>query len=196
MINRIRPLCHGEPMPINVASYAATSATAPLAPLSIHRREVGAKDVQVDILYCGVCHSDLHQARGQWAGTVYPCVPGHEIVGRVSKVGASVKQHKVGDVVGVGTMVDSCRTCPDCREGLEQYCFNFPTFTYNGVDKHLGGVTLGGYSRQIVVEEHFVLRMPANLALAAAAPLLCAGITTYSPLKHWASSGTLSQSTC
>jgi uncharacterized zinc-type alcohol dehydrogenase-like protein len=166
-------------------SYAAPSATAALAPLTIDRREPTPTDVAMDILYCGVCHSDLHQARNEWHNTVYPCVPGHEIVGRVTRVGSQVTKFKPGDLSAVGCMVDSCRTCAHCRAGLEQYCLSFPVFTYNGNDKHLGGPTFGGYSTSIVVDEAFGLRVPAGLDLAATAPLLCAGITTYSPLRHW-----------
>jgi uncharacterized zinc-type alcohol dehydrogenase-like protein len=139
----------------------------------------------MEILYCGVCHSDIHQARSEWPGTVYPCVPGHEIVGRVTRIGSQVKKFKVGDTSAVGCMVDSCRTCSHCQSGLEQYCLNFATFTYNSPDKHLRGHTFGGYSSHIVVDESFVLKVPAGLDLAATAPLLCAGITTYSPLKNW-----------
>lgn len=168
-----------------VRAFGATSATNPLEPLTIQRRETTPNDVAIDILFCGICHSDLHQVRSEWAGTMYPCVPGHEIVGRVAKVGSAVTTLKVGDLVGVGCMVDSCRTCKECNIGLEQYCDAFPVFTYNGADRHLGGHTLGGYSRHIVVDQHFVLRIPTNLDPAAAAPLLCAGITTYSPMKHW-----------
>jgi uncharacterized zinc-type alcohol dehydrogenase-like protein len=169
-------------------AYAAASASSGLAPASIQRREPGKQDVQIQILFCGVCHSDLHQVRNEWQSvmpTVYPCVPGHEIVGRVTKVGSAVKGFREGDIAAVGCMVDSCRTCPSCREGLEQYCENSPTFTYNFPDKHLGGVTYGGYAESIVVDEAFVLRVPAGLDPAGAAPLLCAGITTYSPLRHW-----------
>jgi alcohol dehydrogenase (NADP+) len=169
-------------------AYAAQSATTPLGPHAINRRAPLATDVQIDILYCGVCHSDLHQVRNEWSDavpTVYPCVPGHEIVGRVSKVGADVKKFKAGDLAAVGCMVDSCRTCPNCTRGLEQYCQTFPTFTYNGRDKHSGGVTYGGYSEAIVVDEAFTLKVSDKLNLAATAPLLCAGITTYSPLRHW-----------
>jgi len=166
-------------------SYGARSATASIEPLTINRRPPGATDVEMEILYCGVCHSDLHQARDEWHNTVYPCVPGHEIVGRVTRVGEQVTKFKVGDLTAVGCMVDSCRTCPNCQSGNEQYCLNFPTFTYNGVDKVLGGQTFGGYSTSIVVEEAFVLRVPEGLDPAATAPLLCAGITTYSPLRHW-----------
>jgi uncharacterized zinc-type alcohol dehydrogenase-like protein len=166
-------------------AYAANSAESPLAPFALARREPLAGDVEIDILYCGVCHSDLHQARNEWHNTIYPCVPGHEIVGRVRRVGSSVKKFREGDLAAVGCMVDSCRTCASCRRGLEQYCEKFPTFTYNGTDKHLGGVTYGGYSDRIVVDEAFVLRVSDKLDLAATAPLLCAGITTYSPLRHW-----------
>lgn len=170
-----------------VISYAAVSAKEKLAPLHIERREVGAKDVQIEILFCGVCHSDLHTARNEWQNAVYPVVPGHEIVGRVTKVGADVKAFKVGDLAGVGCLVDSCRVCPDCLDGLEQYC-DGEVFTYNSEDKNFkdaGKMTYGGYSSQIVVDEHYVLRISDKLNLAAVAPLLCAGITTYSPLKHW-----------
>lgn len=143
------------------------------------------KDVQIEILFCGICHSDLHTVRDEWGGTVYPCVPGHEIVGRVTKVGSEVKRFKEGDVAAVGCMVDSCRTCQNCRDGLEQYCDNGMIFTYNGEDKHSGGVTYGGYSESIVVTEDFVLNVTPGMDLAATAPLLCAGITTYSPMRHW-----------
>ena len=171
-----------------IRSYAAQNQNSPLAPFSIPRRDPGARDVQIEILYCGVCHSDLHQVRNEWQSvmnTTYPCVVGHEIVGRVSKVGANVRKFKPGDLAAVGCMVDSCRVCVNCREGLEQYCDNGPIFTYNGEDKHLGGPTYGGYSESIVVDESFVLRVPDKLDLAAAAPLLCAGITTYSPMRYW-----------
>jgi uncharacterized zinc-type alcohol dehydrogenase-like protein len=165
--------------------YAAQSPTTPLGPFEFERREPGPRDVQLEILYCGVCHSDLHQVRDEWAGTIYPIVPGHEIVGRVTRVGAQVKGFKEGQLAAVGCMVDSCGTCPDCREGLEQFCQNELTLTYNSPDKHTGGITYGGYSTRIVVDEHFVLRVSDKLDPAAAAPLLCAGITTYSPLRHW-----------
>jgi len=170
-----------------VASYAAQSAKSPLAPHPINRRTPGANDVQIEILYCGVCHSDLHTARNEWGGSVYPVVPGHEIVGRVTAVGDAVKNFKVGDLAGVGCLVDSCRTCASCKSGLEQYCDTFGmVFTYNSPDKHLPGrQTYGGYSKGIVVDEAYVLRVPTNLDLAAVAPLLCAGITMYSPLRHW-----------
>ncbi len=169
-------------------AFAARSASSPLGPASIPRRQPGPKDVQIEILYCGVCHSDLHTVRDEWKAfmpTVYPCTPGHEIVGRVTGVGSAVKKFKDGDTVAVGCMVDSCRTCPNCRAGLEQYCDVGATFTYNSEDKRLGGVNYGGYSDSIVVDQDFVLRVPNGLDLAAAAPLLCAGITTYSPLRHW-----------
>jgi uncharacterized zinc-type alcohol dehydrogenase-like protein len=170
---------------INTVGYAATSPTAPLAPFSFARREPTDRDVQIDILFCGVCHSDVHTARSEWGGTVYPVVPGHEIVGRVVKAGKGAKKHRVGDLVGVGCMVDSCRHCASCREGLEQYCEVGMIGTYNAPDKHTGGVTYGGYSKTIVVDEDFVLRISDKLDPAAAAPLLCAGITTWSPLRHW-----------
>jgi len=169
-------------------AYAAQSAASGLAPASIKRREPGPHDVQIQILYCGVCHSDLHQVRNEWENmmpTVYPCVPGHEIVGRVVDVGSAAKKFKAGDLAAVGCLVDSDRTCPNCRAGDEQFCDSMPTFTYNAEDKHLGGVTYGGYSDSIVVDEAFVLRVPKQLDPAATAPLLCAGITTYSPLRHW-----------
>ena len=165
--------------------YAAPDAKSPLAPLAFQRREPGDDDVQIDILYCGVCHSDLHTARGEWGGTLYPCLPGHEIVGSVVRTGKHAKRFKPGDLVGVGCMVDSCQHCASCAEGLEQYCENGFTGTYNGEDKHLGGHTLGGYSSSIVVKEKFVLKISPKLDPAAAAPLLCAGITTFSPLRHW-----------
>jgi alcohol dehydrogenase (NADP+) len=175
-------------MSSSARSYAAQSATSPLAPHTISRRAPTPSDVAIEILYCGVCHSDLHQARDEWhefMPTVYPVVPGHEILGRVTSIGASVKKYKVGDLVAVGCMVDSCRTCTQCKRGLEQFCEKMATFTYNGHDNHTGGVTYGGYSESIVVDEAFVLKVPGNLDPAAAAPLLCAGITTYSPLRHW-----------
>jgi uncharacterized zinc-type alcohol dehydrogenase-like protein len=165
-------------------SYAAAAATAPLAPFSLERREPGENDVQIQILFCGVCHSDVHTVRNEWLGTTYPCVPGHEIVGRVVAVGAHVKKFKEGDIAGVGCLVDSCRVCGSCVENLEQFCEKEAIFTYNSPDKHSGGMTLGGYSDNIVVDESFVLRIPENLDLAGTAPLLCAGITTYSPLRH------------
>jgi uncharacterized zinc-type alcohol dehydrogenase-like protein len=169
-------------------ALAAPSATAPLAPTTIRRRTPGPSDVKIEILFCGVCHSDLHQARDEWhqtMPTVYPCVPGHEVVGRVVEVGRDVRKLKEGDLAAVGCLVDSCRTCPACLDGQEQFCQGPATFTYNGADKHLGGVTFGGYSDSIVVDEAFVLRIANGLDPAGAAPLLCAGITTYSPLRHW-----------
>jgi uncharacterized zinc-type alcohol dehydrogenase-like protein len=172
-------------MTSKVQAYAAQSASSALAPFGIARREAGPLDVEIEILYCGVCHSDLHTVRDEWHNTIYPCVPGHEIVGRVKRVGNRVTKFKPGDLSAVGCMVDSCRTCPSCQAGLEQYCSPSPTLTFNSEDKHLGGHTFGGYSTHIVVDEAFVLRVPAGLDLAAAAPLLCAGITTYSPLRHW-----------
>ncbi len=172
---------------LNAKAYSAASATSPLASTVIARRDPTEHDVQIEILYCGICHSDLHQVRNEWSGvlpTVYPCVPGHEIVGRVTKVGSAVSKFKPGDLASVGCLVDSDRTCPECQAGLEQFCKS-PIFTYNFPDRHLGGVTYGGYSDSIVVDENFVLRVPSNLNLAGAAPLLCAGITTYSPMRHW-----------
>jgi uncharacterized zinc-type alcohol dehydrogenase-like protein len=166
-------------------SYAAQTASSPLAPFEIERRPPGPTDVEIDILFCGVCHSDLHQARDEWHNTVYPCVPGHEIVGRVTRVGDRVKGFASGDLAGVGCMVGSCGECANCRAGNEQYCVKFPILTYNSDDAVLGGKTFGGYSTSIVVDQSFVLRIPAGLDPAAAAPLLCAGITTYSPLHHW-----------
>lgn len=172
-------------MSTKVQAYGSQDAKSSLAPMGINRREPGPTDVEIDILFCGVCHSDIHQARDEWHNTMYPCVPGHEIVGKVKRVGANVKKFKVGDLSAVGCMVDSCRTCENCKAGFEQYCLKFPTFTYNGQDKHLGGQTFGGYSTNVVVDEAFVLKVPAGMDLAATAPLLCAGITTYSPLRHW-----------
>jgi uncharacterized zinc-type alcohol dehydrogenase-like protein len=166
-------------------AYAAFDTKSPLAPHTIERREVGPNDVHIDIAYCGVCHSDLHQARNEWSSTVYPCVPGHEIVGRVAKVGSAVTKLAVGDLAGVGCLVDSCRKCSSCLAGLEQYCLGRPTYTYNSDDQRSGGRTYGGYSSAVVVDEAYVLRIPKHLDLAATAPLLCAGITTYSPLRHW-----------
>src|SRR6202046_177416 len=171
----------------NAKAFSASSATSPLSSSTLVRRDPTEHDVQIEILFCGICHSDLHQVRNEWSGvmpTVYPCVPGHEIVGRVTKVGSAVKGFKPGDLAAVGCLVDSDRTCPECQAGLEQFCQNF-TLTYNFPDKHTGGVTYGGYSDSVVVDEPFVLRVPSNLDLAAAAPLLCAGITTYSPMRHW-----------
>ncbi|HEX6643735.1 MAG TPA: NAD(P)-dependent alcohol dehydrogenase [Gemmatimonadales bacterium] len=165
--------------------YAAFRGDAPLGPFAFERREPGPLDVEIEILFCGVCHSDLHTARGEWSGTTYPVVPGHEIVGRVVRTGPGVTRFAAGDLAAVGCMVDSCRTCGSCREGLEQYCEHGGTYTYNSRDPHLGGMTYGGYSDRIVVTEDFVLRVPSTLDPAAAAPLLCAGITTYSPLRTW-----------
>ena len=172
---------------MKILSASAAAADQPLVPSWIQRRNLGAHDVgiQIEILYCGICHSDLHQARGEWHNTEYPCVPGHEIIGRVVKAGRAVQNFKEGDIAGVGCMVDSCRECPSCREGFEQFCDNTATFTYNGADAVSGGITYGGYSERIVVDETFALRIPGQLNLAATAPLLCAGITTYSPLRRW-----------
>ena len=175
-------------MTIQAKGYAAQSATSLLDIFTFERRDPRPNDVLIDVLFSGICHSDIHSARNEWGGTQYPIVPGHEIVGRVKSVGGKVTKFKAGDLVGVGCLVDSCRTCPSCNDGLEQYCDNGWTGTYNSQDK-IGGtphkVTLGGYSDKITVDERFVLRIPENLDPAAAAPLLCAGITTYSPLKHW-----------
>src|SRR5579859_6432273 len=168
-----------------IKAYGVDNATAPLDLRKIDRRSPLPDDIVIDILFCGVCHSDLHQIRNEWKNTVYPCVPGHEIVGRVTHAGSSVGKFKVGDLAAVGCMVDSCGHCPECHDGLEQYCEHFPTFTYNGEDKISGGVTYGGYSESIVVKESFALKISEKLDLAAVAPLLCAGITTYSPLHHW-----------
>jgi alcohol dehydrogenase (NADP+) len=167
-------------------AYCAASASSPLAPTTIPRRDPGEHDVQIKILFCGICHSDLHTVRNEWSAlpTVYPCVPGHEIVGRVTKVGSAVSKFKTGDLAAVGCLVDSDGDCHECLVGLEQFCPN-QTLTYNSPDVHLGGITYGGYSDSIVVKEHFVLHVPSNLDLAGAAPLLCAGITTYSPMRHW-----------
>jgi alcohol dehydrogenase (NADP+) len=166
-------------------AYAAISSTSPLAPFSLDRREPGPRDVLIEILYCGICHSDIHQVRNEWKSSSYPMVPGHEIAGRVTRTGAQVKKFKTGDAVGVGCFVDSCRECRDCREGEEQYCGGGIAFTYNGMERDGKTPTYGGYSSQIVVNEDYVLRIPANLPLEKAAPLLCAGITTYSPLRHF-----------
>jgi alcohol dehydrogenase (NADP+) len=169
-------------------AFAAQSATTPLAPFTIPRRDPRPQDIQIQILFCGVCHSDLHQVRNEWESlmpTVYPVVPGHEIVGRVTKVGSSVKKFKEGDIAAVGCLVDSCRACANCLDGDEVFCENGMTLTYNSEDKVLGGVTYGGYSESIVVDEYFALQVSPKLDLAATAPLLCAGITTYSPLRHW-----------
>ena len=172
-------------MTTSCGCYGTPAPTAALGPMKIERRAPGPTDVAIEILYCGVCHSDLHTARDEWGGTLYPCVPGHEIVGRVTAVGAEVTRHATGDIVGVGCLVDSCGECAACAEGLEQYCEKGMVGTYNGPDTHLGGHTFGGYSAAIVVDQAFVLKVPGNLDLPAVAPLLCAGITTYSPLRHW-----------
>jgi uncharacterized zinc-type alcohol dehydrogenase-like protein len=170
---------------LETIGYAAQTPKASLAPWTFQRRSAGKNDVLVEILYCGVCHSDIHQARDEWGGGIFPMVPGHEIVGRVQQVGKSVKRFKVGDSVGVGCFVDSCRKCPHCKHGLENYCDKHFALTYNGTEMDLKTPTYGGYSNQIVVDQHFVLKIPKSLDLARTAPLLCAGITTYSPLKHW-----------
>jgi len=170
---------------IPVKGYAAYDATTPLSAYSFERRELRDDDVLIEILYCGVCHSDLHKGRNEWGGTVYPLVPGHEIVGRVMRTGSSVTKHKQGDLVGVGCFVDSCRTCANCREGLEQYCENGAVGTYNGRDKRDGSITRGGYSNHVVVTQDFVLKVSEKLSPERVAPLLCAGITTWSPLRQW-----------
>jgi len=174
---------HGQ---YKAKAYSAGSPTSPLAPTVISRRDPGDHDVQIEILFCGICHSDLHQVRNEWSvmPTVYPCIPGHEIIGRVTHVGSAVTKFKPGDIAAVGCLVDSDGSCPECQAGLEQFCPNM-ILTYNSPDAHLGGVTYGGYSESIVVKEHFVFSVPSNLNLAGAAPLLCAGITTYSPMRHW-----------
>ena len=164
--------------------FAAHTAKAPLAPFAFERRDTGPKDIRIEILFCGVCHSDLHQVRDEWGGSIFPMVPGHEIVGRVTAVGSEVTKFSVGDLAGVGCLVQSCRTCDNCSDGLEQYCTTGATFTYNSRDKG-GSPTYGGYANDIVVDAAFALTLPANLDLAGIAPLLCAGITTYSPLRHW-----------
>lgn len=169
----------------NTKAFGTEAAEAPLKQMNIQRREVTPTDIELEILYCGVCHSDLHVAHNDWGGTVYPIVPGHEIVGKVTKIGEKVTKLKVGDIGAVGCMVDSCGHCDSCDHDLEQFCLNGYTGTYNAPDKHLGGRTFGGYSEKIVVDERFVLKVPQNLDLAAVAPLLCAGITTWSPLRHW-----------
>ena len=168
-----------------VRGYAATSATSPLAPFTFQRRAVAAHDIRIEILFSGICHSDLHQARNDWSNSMYPMVPGHEIVGRVVEVGSAVTKYKVGDIAGVGCMVDSCRHCESCKQDLEQYCLNHTSFTYNGTEQDKTTPTYGGYSTQMVVEERFAVKISETLDLKAVAPLLCAGITTYSPLRHW-----------
>lgn len=174
---------------VRAVGYAAKSASSKLKPFEFFRKNIGAKEVQIDIKYCGVCHSDVHQARDEWGNTVFPCMPGHEIIGTVTKVGRSVKKFKAGDLVGVGCMVDSCRKCKSCQEGLEQYCEQGALATYNGnlrePKEHPEDLTYGGYSDKIVVSENFVLRIPKKLAPEAAGPILCAGVTTYSPLRFW-----------
>ncbi len=172
-------------MPIATKSYAAQTKTSPLAPYSFDRRDPGPTDVAIDIKFCGICHSDVHQVRDEWGGSLYPMVPGHEIVGIVSAVGKDVKKYKVGDKVGVGCMVDSCRECVNCKDNEEQFCVNGFTGTYNSPDKRHGGLAQGGYAQHITVDQDFVLKVADHLDMAAAAPLLCAGITTYSPLKRW-----------
>ena len=168
-----------------IRAYATQAADAVVGPFTIERRDPGPHDVEIDILYCGVCHSDLHQARNDWGGSLYPMVPGHEIVGRVTRVGEHVRKLRVGNLAGVGCMVDSCRRCDSCEADLEQYCVERCTVTYNGKERGSDRLTFGGYSERIVVEERFVVKVPDGLDLKAVAPLLCAGITTYSPLKHW-----------
>jgi len=170
---------------IATKGYAALDANSPLTSFSFERRPPGARDVQMEILFCGVCHSDLHQARNEWGNSIYPMVPGHEIVGRVKKVGEHVRKFSPGDIGAVGCLVDSCRECDNCKQGMEQYCQNGPVGTYNSYEKDGKTPTYGGYSKVIVVHEDFVLKVPSNLALEAVAPLLCAGITTWSPLRHW-----------
>ena len=170
---------------IKTKGYAAQNPDSPLAPFAFERRTPGARDIHFEILYCGVCHSDLHQIRNEWGNSIYPMVPGHEIVGRVMAVGAEARKYKPGDLVAVGCLVDSCRECDNCKRGIEQYCMNGPVGTYNSYERDGKTVTYGGYSRHMVVNEDFALRVPSNLALEGVAPLLCAGITTYSPLRHW-----------
>ena len=170
---------------IHSKAYAAPAAAQPLGPFEFDRREVGPHDILIEIAFCGVCHSDLHQVRDEWGGSLFPMVPGHEIVGRVAQVGAHVKGFKAGDLAGVGCMVDSCRTCPSCARNLEQFCAKGAAFTYNGTEMDRVTRTYGGYSSRVVVDEAFALHISPKLDLAAAAPLLCAGITTYSPLRHW-----------
>ncbi len=169
-----------------IKAYGASASTEDLKPLDIERRAVGKNDIKIDITHCGVCHSDIHTVRNDWGGSSYPVVPGHEIIGKVVEVGDNVSNFKAGDLVGVGCMVDSCQTCPSCQKDLEQFCENGATFTYNSVNKHIDGKrTYGGYSTMVVVNKDFVLKVPENLDPAGAAPLLCAGITTWSPLSHW-----------
>lgn len=170
---------------IKSKGYAASDKDSALAPYTFTRREPGDNDIQIEVLYCGVCHSDIHTVRNEWGGTIYPVVPGHEIVGRVVKTGKDVKGFKEGDLAGVGCLVDSCKECHNCKDGLEQYCENGPVFTYSSYEKNSKTVTYGGYSNNIVVSQDFVLHIPENLPIEATAPLLCAGITTYSPMRHW-----------
>lgn len=170
---------------IATKAYAAFNPTEELKPFRFERRQIRDQDVLIEIDYCGICHSDIHTVRGDWGPANYPVVPGHEIIGRVKETGAAVTKFKAGDLVGVGCLVDSCQSCPSCNDGLEQYCFNDPTWTYNSKDKISGGFTQGGYSDKIVIQEKFVVKIPENIETSAAAPLLCAGITTWSPLKHW-----------
>ena len=170
---------------LSTRGYASTSPTSTLEPFNFERRDLGPHDVLIEILYCGICHSDIHQARDEWGGSMFPMVPGHEIVGRVARVGSQVKRFNVGELTGVGTMVDSCRVCESCKEGLEQYCAKHPSWTYNGIEQDGKTPTYGGYSSQIVVDEQYTLKISPNLPLANVAPLLCAGITTYSPLRHF-----------
>jgi uncharacterized zinc-type alcohol dehydrogenase-like protein len=184
MTTTTQPLSDIASFTTKTRGYAALAAKAPLAPYAFERRTPREHDVALDIKYCGICHSDIHQARDEWGGSIFPMVPGHEITGVVRAIGDKVTKYKVGDQVGVGTFVDSCRTCPQCRQGLEQYCTAGLVLTYNSRD-HDAQPTLGGYSDKIVVNEDYVLRIPENLPLDASAPLLCAGITLYSPLKHW-----------
>jgi uncharacterized zinc-type alcohol dehydrogenase-like protein len=173
------------PLVNSIRAFGTNGAKDRLGAMTIKRRKPRSQDVHIEILYCGVCHSDLHTARNEWANTVYPCVPGHEIIGRVVEVGSKVKKFKEGDIAGVGCLVDSCRECASCRAGLEQFCEKVASFTYNGEDRASDGITYGGYSERVVVDESFVLRVSPGLNLAAAVPLLCAGITTYSPMRHW-----------
>ena len=176
--------CDDVPM-IKAKGYAAAAVKAPLTPYAFERRDPREHDVAIDVQFCGVCHSDIHQARNEWGGSIFPMVPGHEIAGVVTAVGAKVTKYRAGDCVGVGCLVESCRGCSSCEQGLEQYCLQGGTPTYNGLERDGKTPTLGGYSNKIVVDENFVLKMPKNLPLAEAAPLLCAGITLYSPLRHW-----------
>lgn len=174
-----------SPLVKPVRAFGTQAADKPLEPMAIKRREPRKQDIEVEILYCGVCHSDIHQARNEWKNTVYPCVLGHEIVGRVVKAGSAVRKFKEGDIAGIGCLVDSCRRCRNCNDGLEQFCENVATYTYNGADRVSGGTTYGGYSERVVVDEAFAFTVSEKIPLHAAAPLLCAGITTYSPLKKW-----------